>query len=80
MQFVLLLLLAGCRWCSAQTSAKISTTNLYRETKDQVSFTGPTTSVRIITCITKASDGSIWFGAYHGVYRYNGKKIKDLKK
>jgi streptogramin lyase len=29
--------------------------------------------------ITEASDGSIWFGALRGVYRYDGKTIKNFK-
>lgn len=29
--------------------------------------------------ILEVSDGSIWFGAFDGVYRYDGSKIKDFK-
>lgn len=30
--------------------------------------------------ILEANDGSIWFGSFHGVYRYDGKTITDFKK
>jgi len=29
--------------------------------------------------ILEANDGSIWFGALDGVYRYDGKTITDFK-
>ena len=29
--------------------------------------------------ILEANDGSIWFGAFDGVYRYNGNTITDFK-
>jgi len=29
--------------------------------------------------IMEANDGSIWFGAANGVYRYDGKTITDFK-
>ena len=29
--------------------------------------------------ILEANDGSIWFGAADGVYRYDGKTIMDFK-
>ena len=29
--------------------------------------------------ILEANDGSIWFGALDGVYRYDGKKVTDFK-
>jgi ligand-binding sensor domain-containing protein len=29
--------------------------------------------------ILEANDGSIWFGAFDGVYRYDGKTITDFK-
>jgi len=28
--------------------------------------------------ILEANDGSIWFGAMDGVYRYDGKTVKQL--
>ncbi|MVM37755.1 hypothetical protein GO730_09395 [Spirosoma sp. HMF3257] len=30
--------------------------------------------------ILEATDGSIWFGAFDGVYRYDGHTITDFKK
>jgi ligand-binding sensor domain-containing protein len=29
--------------------------------------------------ISEAKDGSIWFGSAGGVYRYDGKTIRDFK-
>jgi ligand-binding sensor domain-containing protein len=33
----------------------------------------------MICGILEANDGSIWFGASDGVYRYDGKTITDFK-
>lgn len=30
--------------------------------------------------LLEANDGSIWFGSYHGVYRYDGKTITDFRR
>ena len=29
--------------------------------------------------LLEANDGSIWFGSYTGVYRYDGKTITDFR-
>lgn len=33
----------------------------------------------MISGILEAKDGSIWFGSFDGVYRYDGKRTTDFK-
>ena len=52
---------------------------------DEKSLSNKKPTVTVITQslnlfgILEANDGSIWFGAFDGVYRYDGKSIKDFK-
>lgn len=74
----------GNVWTSSSKSAADKTWMLSRYDEKSLSDKMPTTSVvksreGMIFGMLQVKNGSIWFGSFGGVYRFDGKNIKDFK-
>jgi ligand-binding sensor domain-containing protein len=71
----LLLMIVFCSHSNAQNKTAIPTGNDKSETKDVITYNGPSNITRTILQDRK---GNIWIASWEGVFRYNGKSFTNI--
>jgi ligand-binding sensor domain-containing protein len=66
----------GGGWAISRYDERLLSHKMLTATQIRLEYKG---NAGMIFGILEASDGTIWFGALRGVYRYDGKTIKDFK-